>query len=300
MSTSLLGMNRRLSKRFVAPRVGVAAVAVTLALGTLLAGASAEASTPVLQSMSVPGYAGVLGNHASRTLYMLSIEKSTKLHCKNGCLSIWPPLLVKSSVKSIALGANVKGKIGFVTRSKTMKQVTVNSYPVYTYKGDTGPKQSSGEDVIADGGTWTMLSAAAKSAGATAVSPMLQSENITTYSGTLANQTKRSLYLLSTEVGASVQCTGSCLSVWLPFEVTSTSTPVTIGSKVGGTIGFVPRGSEFQLTYNSYPLYTYVGDSGPGQSNGEGVVEFGGTWYLLKASATTASNTPISPTGPGW
>jgi predicted lipoprotein with Yx(FWY)xxD motif len=299
MSTSHLGSSRRRSARVSALRLGVAATAVALSVGTLVSGASA-ASAPVLQSQNVTGYAGVLGNHSSRTLYMLSTEKGAKLHCKNGCLSIWPPLLVKSSAKSISLGAGVKGKIGFVARTSTMKQVTFNSYPVYVYKGDTGPKQSHGEDVVADGGTWTMLTAAAKSAGATAVSPMLVSQNITTYSGTLANHAKRSLYLLSTEAGASIQCTGSCLSVWLPLEVTSTSAPVTVGPKVAGAIGFVPRGSEFQVTFNSYPVYTYVGDSGPGQSNGEGVVEFGGTWYLLKASATTATTTPIAPTGPGW
>jgi predicted lipoprotein with Yx(FWY)xxD motif len=284
-------------------RICIAAAAATLALGIPLTDASAT-SNPILQSVNLSSYTGVLANHSARTLYVLSTERGANLHCKKACLTIWPPLLVKSSVKSIALGAGVKGKIGFVARSKTTKQVTFNSYPVYTYSGDTGPKQSHGEDVVQDGGTWTMLKAAAKTAGATTVSPTLQSENITNYSGTLANESKRSLYLLSTEVGASVQCTGSCLSVWFPLEVPSNTAPVTIGPKVDGTIGFVARGSEYQVTINSYPVYTYAGDSGAGQSNGEGVVAYGGTWYLLKSTSTSASGTPIPPvsggTGPGY
>jgi predicted lipoprotein with Yx(FWY)xxD motif len=247
--------------------------------------------------MNVTGFSGVLGNHVSRTLYALSTERNAKVHCKNACLGTWPPLLVKASVKSLSLGAGVKGKVGFVTRSSTMKQVTFNSFPVYTYKGDTGPKQSNGEDIQADGGTWTMLNAAARSAGATADAPMLQSESLPSYAGTLVNHTERSLYLLSTELGASVQCTGGCLSVWTPLEVSSMTAPVTMGPKVKGTIGFVARGSNFQVTFNSYPVYTYTGDTGPAQWSGEGVVAYGGTWYLLKASATTASGTPIPPSG---
>jgi hypothetical protein len=75
---------------------------------------------------------------------------------------------VKTSVKSISLGAGVKGKIGFVTRSKTMKQVTYNSFPVYTYAADTGKLQSNGEGIVAFGGKWTLAKAKATSPAATA------------------------------------------------------------------------------------------------------------------------------------
>jgi secreted repeat protein with Y-X4-D motif len=40
-----------------------------------------------------------------------------------------------------------------------------------------------------------------------------------------------------------------------------------------------------RVTYASYPLYTYSGDSGPGTANGKGITSFGGTWW------------PITPTG---
>ena len=33
-----------------------------------------------------------------------------------------------------------------------------------------------------------------------------------------------------------------------------------------------------QVTYNGHPLYFYAGDSGPHQTNGQGV---GGIWYVI-------------------
>ncbi|HUY16771.1 MAG TPA: hypothetical protein VMV11_04320, partial [Acidimicrobiales bacterium] len=92
-------------------------------------------------------------------------------------------LLVKSSVTKVSLGAGVKGKIGFVKRSKTMKQVTFNSFPVYTYQGDSGKLQSNGEGITADGGTWTLVKAKASSAGATAYAKSASGNTTTTTSG---------------------------------------------------------------------------------------------------------------------
>jgi predicted lipoprotein with Yx(FWY)xxD motif len=130
---------------------------------------SAGASTSVLQSVNVTGFPGVLANHASRTLYVLTVEKGAKLKCEGACLANWIPVTVKSSVTSVNLGANVKGKIGFVARSATTKQVTFNSYPVYTFAGDTGARQSHGEGLAFDGGKWYVAKAASTSAGATPI-----------------------------------------------------------------------------------------------------------------------------------
>jgi hypothetical protein len=52
-----------------------------------------------------------------------------------------------------------------------MKQVTYNSYPVHTYSFDSGPNQFSGENFVADGGTWHIASATATTAAATPTPP---------------------------------------------------------------------------------------------------------------------------------
>ena len=281
--------------QFRSRRMIAASAVAALVLTTGMVAVSATAA-PFLRSTNVTGFPGSLANQGSRSLYVLSAEAGTKVHCKSACLKIWPPLLVKSAVRSVTLGAGVKGKIGFVTRSSTMKQVTFNTYPVYIYSGDSASLQSNGEGVVADGGTWWMINASATTAATTTVKPTLRSRNITYYPKILTNTPGRSLYVLSTEVGASLQCTGACLSVWIPVLVPSATTPITFTSGVNGTISVVSRGTAgYQVMYNSYPVYTYIGDTGPGQWTGEGVVAYGGTWYLASAPSTTPAATPVPP-----
>jgi predicted lipoprotein with Yx(FWY)xxD motif len=45
--------------------------------------------------------------------------------------------------------------------------------------------------------------------------------------------------------------------------------------------------SGHQVTYAGHPLYTYSGDSGPGDTSYVGAKSFGGTWYAINASGGT-------------
>ncbi len=130
------------------------------------------ASGPTLQTAKVHGVSGVLVDSSSHTLYLLSSEKGATIHCRSGCLSSWPPLLVKDAVTAVSLGSGVKGTISFVSRGSTMKQVTFNSYPLYTFGGDSGPRQDAGEGIKADGGTWYAVRASATSTGSSALTAL--------------------------------------------------------------------------------------------------------------------------------
>lgn len=95
--------------------------------------------------------------------------------------------------------------------------------------------------------------------------------------------------------GRPVHCTGSCLSIWPPLEVPASVHHVAAGPGVAGHLGLAAVSpTTEQVTDNGDPLYLYVGDSGSGQVNGERIVSFGGTWYLARASATTAATTPVT------
>jgi len=168
--------------RTLGSRYGVAAIAASAVLLAPMTSASG-ATAPMLKSANVAGFPGALVNHSSKTLYVLSVEKGAKIKCTAACTPTWPPFLVKSSVTKVSFGAGVKGKIGFVKRSKTMKQVTFNSFPVYTYQGDSGKLQSNGEGITADGGTWTLVKAKASSPGATAYAKSAPGKTTTTTSG---------------------------------------------------------------------------------------------------------------------
>ena len=61
--------------------------------------------------------------------------------------------------------------------------------------------------------------------------------------------------------------------------------PVTAGFGVTGTLGVITRADgTMQATYDGHPLYTYVGDSGPGQAKGNGLNLSGGVWWEMTVS----------------
>ncbi|MGH9303079.1 MAG: hypothetical protein ACRDZ5_01570 [Acidimicrobiales bacterium] len=91
-----------------------------------------------------------------------------------------------------------------------------------------------------------------------------------------------------------MRCRGGCLDLWRPLYVKK-GARLTSSSGVKGRLGTVARGSKEQVTFNSYPLYTFAGDNGRvAQSKGEGVA-FGhrARWYLVRASARSAAATPV-------
>jgi predicted lipoprotein with Yx(FWY)xxD motif len=45
-----------------------------------------------------------------------------------------------------------------------------------------------------------------------------------------------------------------------------------------------------QATYNGHPLYTYIGDTAPGQAKGNGLNLSGGVWHEVTASGAAASS----------
>lgn len=145
----------------------------------------------------------------------------------------------------------------------------------------------------------TALGVTTVTALASAAAPSVESANVPHFAGALVNQSSHSLYVLSSERGGALRCTGSCLSSWLPLEVSTSTTTVSLGAGVKGKVGFVARGkSKKQVTFNTYPLYTFVGDSGARQSHGEGIKALGGTWTLVRSTATTAAATPFSASAP--
>ena len=61
-----------------------------------------------------------------------------------------------------------------------------------------------------------------------------------------------------------------------------------IGSPVAGEgvdttlLGTITRDDgTIQVTYNGWPLYLFAGDSAAGDTNGQGIDEFGGLWFLV-------------------
>ena len=48
---------------------------------------------------------------------------------------------------------------------------------------------------------------------------------------------------------------------------------------------------RLQVTYNHHPLYTFVKDTGKGQTNGEDIDAFGAEWYAVSAAGAKVEKT---------
>ena len=90
----------------------------------------------------------------------------------------------------------------------------------------------------------------------------------------------RAVYLFDADTGSSSTCAGACASVWPP--VSTTSPPTTGPGLNTALLGSGPRADgTTQLTYGGHPLYYFVDDTGPGTTAGEGLTNFGGSWFVL-------------------
>ncbi len=76
---------------------------------------------------------------------------------------------------------------------------------------------------------------------------------------------------------------GGCAGLW-PLMTTAGKPVAGTGVRASliGTIAV--RGGARQVTYAGHPLYTYSGDSGPGQVSYVGVAQFGGSWPAVNAA----------------
>ncbi len=162
---------RRSGRGHRASATTVATAALVGAAALLATSPAGAATTPMLREVGIRGYGPALSNARGFTLYVMNTERGGKIVCKGACLKAWPPLLVSAKTTKVTFGPAVKGKIGFVRRSATTKQVTYNGYPLYTFVGDAKPDQANGEGIKHFGGTWYMVRPKATTVAATAILP---------------------------------------------------------------------------------------------------------------------------------
>jgi predicted lipoprotein with Yx(FWY)xxD motif len=96
----------------------------------------------------------------------------------------------------------------------------------------------------------------------------------------LTNAQGYTLYWFAPDTPTRSACDGTCAVYWPPL----TGRPVA-GAGVTGRLGTIRRSDgTTQVAYDGHPLYTYVGDSAPGQANGNDINLNGGLWYEMAAS----------------
>ena len=78
-------------------------------------------------------------------------------------------------------------------------------------------------------------------------------------------------------------CYNACAQAWPPLLLpTGASTPLAGPGVQTSLLGTTRRtDGTVQVTYDKWPLYTWVTDSEPGQATGQGLNNLGGLWYVL-------------------
>lgn len=155
---------RRLGRGPTSRRLGVGAVATASVLAVAILGVSAAVAegppslatggTTTLSSADLGGTT-VLTGAQGRTLYWFELDSPTASRCTGTCTSYWPPVIGRAT-----LAPGIAGALGTIARAGGVRQATFDGHPLYTYVGDSGPGQTSGNGLNLNGGTWHEMATA--------------------------------------------------------------------------------------------------------------------------------------------
>ncbi|HEX5608773.1 MAG TPA: hypothetical protein VFX45_01635 [Solirubrobacterales bacterium] len=95
------------------------------------------------------------------------------------------------------------------------------------------------------------------------------------------------LYDFHKDKGTKSSCYGACAEGWPPLLTEGAPEPS--NGAMANMLGTTKRtDGTTQVTYNGHPLYTFAGDTKPGEANGNDVDAFGAEWYALQGSGEEA------------
>ena len=121
---------------------------------------AATSSATSLVSAKSSSLGTFLVDAKGQTLYLWDADHGAMSTCNGECATDWPPLTTKSAPKA---GAGVKASLlGTSKRADGTQEVTYAGHPLYTFAGDTGPGQTTGQGSGAFGAPWWVVTPAGK------------------------------------------------------------------------------------------------------------------------------------------
>jgi predicted lipoprotein with Yx(FWY)xxD motif len=109
----------------------------------------------------------------------------------------------------------------------------------------------------------------------------------------LVDSKGRTLYMFVPDKRRRVTCVATCAAVWPPLKLPARAKPVAKGKARVALLGSDrdPAGGRV-VTYDRWPLYTYVADTAPGQAKGQALNLNGGLWYVLSPTGRVIRRKP--------
>ncbi|MEU6866699.1 SCO0930 family lipoprotein [Streptomyces sp. NPDC046876] len=269
------------------------------------AGSGKAAAAGRLAVREIAGVGSVVTDSGGSTLYRFDKDTAQppKSSCEGDCATAWPPVPADDASASAGIEA---GLLGAVTRSDGSKQLTLGGWPVYRYAKDLTAGEAKGEGV---GGTWHALAPDGKKAvdqkqkggGHAGMGTGMGMGGQDMKAGaelSVASDEKlgkilvdgqwRTLYRFDKDSAWPMKlgCLGACLDTWKPAAAIDKTKVTGIKPELIGSVKR-PDGSE-QLTIDCWPVYTFTGDTEPGQTNGHNKQ---GLWF-----AVTDTGKKVPPT----
>jgi predicted lipoprotein with Yx(FWY)xxD motif len=258
--------------------------------------ASVTANGPTVSASTAGYFVGPNG----MSLYTFDVDAPGKSNCSGDCLANWPPLAV-ANAGAITVGSGLDAAaFTAITRDDGSMQVAFNSLPLYFFVGDKAPGDTKGDGV---GGKWHLaMASSAPASSAPSSSPVAgasgspaavckdeynytvpcPSAAAATVSiadaGYLAGPDGKTLYTFDRDEDGKSNCSGDCAGNW-PALTTTSADDIALGDGLDDEdFATITRDDgTLQVTYYGAPLYFFIGDSAPGDTNGDGV---GGVWHL--------------------
>lgn len=106
----------------------------------------------------------------------------------------------------------------------------------------------------------------------------------------LVDSEGRTVYMFAKDDGTASSCYGACAQGWPP--VIAEGKPSAGEGAMSSQLGTTKRkDGSMQVTYAGHPLYTYAGDTAPGEANGNESAAFGGKWSAMDEAGEAVSGT---------
>ena len=129
------------------------------------------------------------------------------------------------------------------------------------------------------GGGSTSTNPPAPTIGGSNSSAVIQTATVTVKGQSetvLTNAQGLTLYYFTADSATQSDLSRKCLQVWPPLLFTGSGGPTSTTS-LTGKLSVQTNINGNQIEYNGHPLYTFSGDTAPGQTNGEGIT---GMWFV--------------------
>lgn len=199
-----------------------------------------------------------------RTLYTFGLDSPGTSACTDECLTSWPALTVASE-EELTAARDVAGELSVIERTDDgTLLVTYNGWPLYYWSEDAAVGDATGQGL---GDVWFVVHPETVVVGG--------NDDLGAF---LVGANGRTLYIFELDSPGVSTCVDQCLASW-PALVVGPNDVLVAGAGVTGALGTIERADgTLQVTYDDRPLYTWTGDTVPGDATGQG---FGDVWFVV-------------------